>query len=266
MNNKKDLIDKSQLSALIITNNEEDNIYRTLSSIWWIPEVLVVDSGSTDRTVSIASSFDNTRVIYREFDSFAKQCNFGLQQLSSDWIISLDADYVLSSQLFREVFDILSSSSKEKELFQAYRIGFRYCINGKPIRSGLLPPRTCLYRRESGEYIDVGHGHRIIINGRVGDLSHKIFHDDRKPFLRWLENQQRYQKIEATMLQSKNSSDLPIQDLIRKHTFIAPFSAFFMCIVLRGGFFDGKEGIIYAFHRLIAEGLLYIYMHSEGNE
>ena len=68
------------------------------------------------------------------------------------------------------------------------------------------------------------------------------------------------------MLQSKNSSDLPIQDLIRKHTFIAPFSAFFMCIVLRGGFFDGKEGIIYAFHRLIAEGLLYIYMHSEGNE
>jgi hypothetical protein len=189
-----------------------------------------------------------------------------LDKLSSDWVLSLDADYVLSTQLADELCAFLSDDNTIGTPFDAYRIGFNYCINGKPIRSGLLPPRTCLYKRRDAQYIDVGHGHRVIINGRVGQLKNKIFHDDRKPFSKWLENQQRYQKIEAAMLKVNSPARLPIQDLIRKYTFMAPFSAFFMCLIIRGGIFDGKEGVIYAFHRLIAESLLYLYMHMCADE
>jgi GT2 family glycosyltransferase len=125
-----------------------------------------------------------------------------------------------------------------------------------------LPPRTCLYKRDVAVYIDVGHGHKVIIRGKTGRLHHKIHHDDRKTFGKWLESQKRYQRIEAAMLKQKDSRDLPIQDKLRKHTFLAPFFAFFLCLFLRRGFLDGKEGIVYAFQRLIAESLLYVYMHG----
>lgn len=259
-------IQKGFLAALVITYNEEMNIFRTLSAIQWIPEVLIVDSGSTDRTLEIIGQFSNTRIIYRKFDSFANQCNFGLDQLSADWVLSLDADYVLSPQLSFEVSKLVSNGVKHISSFQAYRIGFYYCINGKSIRSGLLPPRTCLYQRKCASYVDVGHGHKVMINGNVGQLKSKIYHDDRKPFTTWLETQQRYQRIEAAMLTAKRSKGLPIQDLIRKHTFMAPFSAFFMCLILRRGLLDGKAGIIYAFYRLVAESLLYLYMHVDKEE
>jgi glycosyltransferase involved in cell wall biosynthesis len=256
----------TRLSALIITHNEEANIARTLSAIQWISDILVIDSGSSDRTIQIVSQFPNTRLIYREFDSFARQCNFGLEQLSSEWVLSLDADYVLSYQLSNEISELFAANNDIDICFQAYRIAFYYCIGGKALRSGLLPPRTCLYERLKAHYIDIGHGHKIVVNGRVGWLKHKIFHDDRKSFGKWLKNQQRYQRIEAKMLATKPSNSLPVQDLIRKHTFLAPFLAFFMCIILRRGFLDGKEGIVYAFHRLIAESLLYVYMHGEKEE
>ncbi|MFN9622672.1 MAG: glycosyltransferase family 2 protein [Cyanobacteriota bacterium] len=250
-----------RLAALLITYNEENNIERTLLSIAWMPHVLIIDSGSDDRTLSIVSQFHNTTVLYRKFDSFANQCNFGLEHLSSDWVLSLDADYVLTPQLTKEIIDRLSDNC-EHDNYMAYRIGFRYCINGKPIYSGLLPPRTCLYQRKSAHYIDIGHGHKVIVNGRTGQLYNKIYHDDRKTFAKWLETQQKYQKTEANMLRTSHSGSLPIQDLLRKHTFLAPFFAFFMCLVMRRGLLDGREGIIYAFHRLIAESLLYMYMHG----
>ncbi|MFN9914209.1 MAG: hypothetical protein ACK53L_16590, partial [Pirellulaceae bacterium] len=77
--------------------------------------------------------------------------------------------------------------------------------------------------------------------------------------------QKKYQSIEAKMLRQAVSSDLPIQDKIRKHTYLAPFIVFFMCVFIRGGIFDGKEGIIYAFQRLIAESLLYLELHGKND-
>jgi glycosyltransferase involved in cell wall biosynthesis len=255
------LVSKNLISALIITYNEEANIARTLQALEWMPFILIVDSGSTDQTIKIANEFKNTKVIYREFDTFSKQCNFGLSILTSDWILSLDADYVLSGAVSDEIINVVLSQPNDFP-YRSFRIKFWYCINGKPIRSGILPPRTCLYQREGAEYIDIGHGHRVIIAGRVGDLKNRIFHDDRKPLKIWLESQQKYQLSEATMLKSSKSNQLPIQDLIRKHTFLAPFLAFIVCILFKKGFLDGKAGLLYAYQRLIAESILYNYLHS----
>jgi glycosyltransferase involved in cell wall biosynthesis len=255
---------ENQLSVLLITYNEEINIYRTLSSLTWISDVLIIDSGSTDKTIDIISQFPNTRIIHRKFDTFANQCNFGLSCLESEWVLSIDADYVIPSTLSNEIYQTLRLYIHD-DYYAAFQIKFKYCINGKPIRSGLLPSRTCLYRREHASYVDQGHGHRVVVNGRVGMLKNKIYHDDRKSILTWLVNQTRYQSSEAKMLSQSTLQDLPTQDLIRKYSFLAPFSAFFMCIFLRGGILDGKEGVIYAFQRVIAESLLYIYMHNKSD-
>lgn len=253
------------LSALVITYNEESNIDRTLNSIRWISEVLVLDSGSSDRTIEIALSFPNVRLVQRKFDTFANQCNFGLRCLTTEWVLSLDADYVLSEEVSKEIQKLLGSDERISIQHRAYAAGFHFCVRGKPIRSGLLPPRTCLYTRKLASYLDEGHGHRVYVDGSTGQLRHKIYHDDRKSLGTWLKTQRKYQAIEALMLKEQPSKGLPIQDLIRKHTFLAPFAAFFMCLFLRGGIFDGKEGVIYAFQRLVAESLLYLSMNLEGN-
>jgi glycosyltransferase involved in cell wall biosynthesis len=253
-----------KISALLITYNEELNITRTLQSLQWIPKVLVVDSGSNDRTIQIIKSYDNTQIIYRKFDTFAEQCNFGLHQLTSDWILSLDADYVLTTALSHEIY-LLMSNDAQLSSCAAYNISFSYCIYGKPIRSGLLPARTCLYKRILAEYVDIGHGHKVIISGTIGRLKNKIYHDDRKPLKIWFQNQQRYQQTEALLLRKTKTTDLPIQDIVRKHTFFAPLLIFFMCILFRKGFLDGKEGLIYAFQRLTTECLLYLYLQDDNS-
>lgn len=248
------------LSALIITYNEEANIYRALNSIRWIPHVLVLDSGSTDRTIEIVSQFSNTSLLHRPFDTFAGQCNYGLSHLTSEWVLSLDADYVLPQELGLEILNLLTHIQEDNhtESIMGYSIGFKYCINGKPIRSGLLPPRICLYKRLCAQYIDEGHGHRILIDGDKGTLHYKMLHDDRKPLDVWLMNQKKYQATEAKCLSMVRSSDLPVQDLLRKHTFLAPFVAFLYSYFIKGGFLDGREGMIYALQRFVAETLLYL--------
>lgn len=254
----------SRITALLITYNEEVNILRTLEAIQWIPKVLIIDSGSTDQTIQIIRSFNNTKILHRNFDSFANQCNFGLSHITSDWVLSLDADYVVSTKLSDEIHDLMTCDPK-KTYYSGYRVSFAYCINGRPIRSGILPPRICLYTRQGAEYVNVGHGHKVSVAGRVGSLKNRIYHDDRKPLKVWIQNQQRYQQSEALLLRRTKTKDLPIQDIIRKHTFLAPFLIFLICIFLRRGFLDGKEGFVYAVQRLFTESLLYLYLTEDSS-
>lgn len=261
MNTRQDYLDITEktLSALVITFNEEANISRTLRSISWVPYVLVLDSGSTDNTLKIVSSFGNVHIAYRQFDSFANQCNYGLSCLTSKWILSLDADFVLTEGITHEIIDLLTCHTDSIQArLDGYSIRFGYCVNGKKIRSGLYPERTCLYRRSAAKYLDEGHGHRVSVEGRVGRLRNIILHDDRKPLDIWLMNQRKYQAIEARELIKQKFSKLTFQDWIRKYTCLAPVMALILSYIIKGGFLDGSEGIVYAYQRFIAEALLYL--------
>ena len=95
-----------QITPLILTYNEAPNIERTLSRLKWAREIVVIDSFSTDETCDLARKLPQTRILQREFDSFAQQCNFGLQQIRTEWVLSLDADYLLSEGFVAEVKDL----------------------------------------------------------------------------------------------------------------------------------------------------------------
>src|ERR1051326_1826372 len=131
--------DLAKTTVMILTYNEAPNIGRTLEKLSWARRILVVDSFSTDETVAVATSFPNVDVIKRRFDSFAGQCNFGLTQIRSEWVLSLDADYVLSDELCNEIADLSTNDE-----VQGFRAKFRYCVWGKPLRATLYPPRTVL--------------------------------------------------------------------------------------------------------------------------
>ncbi|MDM7953664.1 MAG: glycosyltransferase family 2 protein [Cyanobium sp. CZS 25K] len=246
------------LTALILTHNEEANIARTLDHLGWLDSILVIDSGSSDATLSILAEHSAVRVLHRPFDSFADQCNFGLEQISTPWVLSLDADYLIPTPLASEIQAVIRDPSSAR--VAGYAIPFRYCIGGRPLRSGMLPPRISLYRHGLGRYRNDGHGHRIVLSGPIRRLRQPIFHDDRKPLQRWLASQGNYLAIEAAKLRATPSRQLSLADRLRKHTPLAPFAALLFCLLWKGGVLEGWRGWAYAQQRMYAELLLHLML------
>src|SRR5690606_36124520 len=100
---------------------------------------------------------------------------------------------------------------------------FVYKIGGRTLRGSLYPPRTVLYRTACAQYRDEGHGHRVALTGPTRKLSAPIYHDDRKPLVRWLASQQGYARKEADFLLSTRRADLRLQDHLRLMLWPAPF-------------------------------------------
>src|SRR5438045_9744521 len=87
------------LTALVLTYNEQENLRRNLEALISVPKVIVVDSFSNDQTLEIARSFPNVQVVQRVFDTYANQRNAGLDRIDTEWVLTLEADYVLTSEL-----------------------------------------------------------------------------------------------------------------------------------------------------------------------
>lgn len=240
------------VTALVLTFNEKENIGRTVSALNWIERVLVIDSSSTDNTAELAlAAHTNVEVLTRPFDSFAGQCNFGLAHVETPWVLSIDADYVLTPELIEELKALEPPAD-----VAGYSAEFRYCVFGHPLRSTLYPARTVLYRRNRARYENQGHSHKVKVDGTVQMLYGKIEHDDRKPLSRWLQSQERYLKVEARYLLSVPKQDLNRQDRLRKRIYFAPIVIFFYLLFGRGLILDGWPGWYYVFQRTIAEMLL----------
>jgi glycosyltransferase involved in cell wall biosynthesis len=244
--------DMISATALIPTFNEKENIRRTFSALGWAEHVVVIDSFSTDNTVELArTAHPSVEIVVRQFDSFAEQCNFGLNHVKTPWVLSIDADYVLTSELIDELMAL-----EPPDQVAGYAAEFRYCVFGRPLRSTLYPARTVLYRRDRAHYDNEGHGHRVRVSGLVRRFAGKIDHDDRKPLIRWMASQDRYSIIEARHLLASGSEKLSRVDRLRKCVFIAPAAVFFYLLFVRGLILDGWRGWYYVCQRTIAEMLL----------
>lgn len=252
------------VTALVLTWNEEPNIDRTLSRLAWVARIVIVDSHSTDRTTQIAQQYPNAEVFYREFDAHTSQWNFGLHQteIDTDWVLSLDADYYLPDEVCREIAEIINGENSA----DGYRLHFRYAINGKPIQSGIYPPVIALFRREKGVYRQDGHTQKLRLDGSVGDLRHTALHDDRKPMKRWLTSQYNYASLEAEKLLGAPKDSLSRQDKLRLKRKWTPFLVWMYCIFGRSGWRDGAAGSQYALQRMIAEALLQYCLIEKKSE
>ncbi len=246
------------LTVLILTYNEKENIGRTLDALRWAPRILVLDSYSTDETVAICQTFSTVAIAQRAFTSFAEQCNWGLSQIQTKWVLSLDADYIITDGLSAEIRSL--SPAKEPS---GYSARFKYCIHGVAVRNTVLPPRTILYRRSAATYHDEGHGHRVKVEGEVTQLTGYILHDDRKPFSRWLRSQDQYMTVEAPHLLGTPNEELNLQDRLRKKIFFAPPVMFLYLLFVRGLILDGWPGWYYVAQRTIAELILSLRLLTE---
>jgi len=242
-----------QITPLILTYNEAPNIARSLANVGWARDVVVVDSFSDDETVAIAKSLPQVRVFQRAFDNHRNQWEFGLKEtgITTPWVLALDADYVLSSELIAELGELRAEAATV-----GYRAKFVYCINGKRLRSGIYPPVTLLYRRDAASYVQDGHTQRVSLTGTIKDLSALVMHDDRKSLRRWLRSQARYTELEAQKLLAADASELGLTDRMRRWCVVVPPVMLAYCLIARGGVLDGWQGFYYAFQRSVAELML----------
>lgn len=242
-----------KVSVLILTFNEAPNIGRTLDALAAFPEVVVLDSGSTDDTLATAGRYPNVRVCHRPFDNHSAQWNHGLTEcgLQREWVLALDADYVLPDILVEEIAALDPPAD-----VAGYRTAFTYWILGKPLTRSLYPPVTTLYRRTGAHYEQDGHTQRVKLVGSVLSLEGRVAHDDRKPLAHWLAAQDRYARLECDLLLSKPWAALTWRDRLRRMKFITPWLVPLYCLTVGRGLLDGRAGLYYALQRGVAEAIL----------
>lgn len=239
------------ITPLILTLNEEPNLRRCLEPLSWARTVMILDSGSMDGTPAIASEFANVEFLCRPFDDHTSQWNHGLDQVQTEWVLALDADYVLSPDFVKELEALPVDPACD-----AFFASFRYLVFGRPLRACLYPPRAVLFRKDRCRYRKDGHTQLLHVPGSSANLSARIDHDDRKPLTRWLSSQDKYAALEADKLLALSFGELDLQDRIRRAILPGPCLVFFYTLLVRGALLDGWHGWFYAFQRMVAEIML----------
>ncbi|HYL84167.1 MAG TPA: glycosyltransferase family 2 protein [Candidatus Angelobacter sp.] len=221
------------LSACIITFNEEQNLPRALASLAEVAdEIVIVDSGSADRTEQIAREYGAV-FLSRPWTNYAEQKNFAAESARNDWILSLDADEELSSPLKTSVLEW----KKRPADLSVYEMARRAWYLGKWIRySGWYPDfQRRLYRRDLAKFSGIIH-ESLQFEGRPGRLRGDLLHYTVRSFDEHEEKVERYTALAAQRLyvEGKRSWRPAIW-------FAAPWS-WFQNYFLRGGFLDGYQG------------------------
>ncbi|HEY4326479.1 MAG TPA: glycosyltransferase family 2 protein [Mucilaginibacter sp.] len=255
-----ELTQSTCLTALILTKNEEPNLKRVLDKLLWLEKVVILDSFSSDSTLEIAKSYTNTVIYQRAFDTHATQWNYGLSLLNSTWVLSLDADYVLTDEFVAETKKMIKSRENV-----AYVSRFKFLVFGHRLLGDNTMPRPVLFKLSDCIYYDDGHTQRLTINGKTGEFNSYILHDDRKSLSRWLSNQDGYAIKESKKLINTPMSEVSLTSKIRKTKVLAPVIVFFQCLFFKGLIFNGWTGWHYTLQRTMVEMLLALRLIEEEN-
>jgi glycosyltransferase involved in cell wall biosynthesis len=245
------------VTPVLLTHNEEQNIARTLSHLTWAKDIVVVDSGSTDGTLTVLASHPQVRLFKRSFDSHGNQWRYAVEetQIATDWILRLDADYQLSDALIAEIASLDPSAT-----VSAYRISFDYAIFSQKLRSSLYPANIVLLHMGSFSVRDKGHTEVWDVNGPVVTLKSAIIHDDWKPTGQWLISQARYMQRELDYLHIEKAG---LARWLRLRPPLMPIAVFLYCLFGKGLLFNGRAGIFYALQRMVAEATLSLMVLEE---
>ncbi|RMG18643.1 MAG: glycosyltransferase family 2 protein [Planctomycetota bacterium] len=241
---------RDRVTPLVLTWNEEPNIGRALDSLRWAKRVVVLDSGSTDRTEDIARAFPNVSWHVHPFDGFRLQTLRGVREAATagEFVLALDADMQVPPTFLDELEENFLTGD-----FVGGRVGFAYRYGSRSLWGSVYPAQVRLFRPERLRVTQRGHGHKFAVDGPVYRFAARLVHDDRKPFRRWLDTQARYSLDEVRALRRGDPARL--RDLLRRGGFM-PLLAFASGYLTAGGPLAGRAALRYAYERAVFEALL----------
>lgn len=226
------------ISAAIITFNEERNIARVIESLRCCDEILVLDSGSNDRTVEVARKL-GARVVEASWHGYAAQKNIAASLVQHDWVLSLDADESLSEALEAEIWQI----KKNGPQFDGYTMPRLAQYLGRWIlHSGWYPDRKVrLFDRRKAKWVGDFVHEAVRVEGRVGHLKSNLLHFTCDSLSEHVRSMDRYTTLAAQEIASRGEN-VGLENLL-----LNPAWTFFKTYVLKLGFMDGTEGLAIAY-------------------
>lgn len=246
------------ISVTILTKNSQDTLEKTLESTRHFPEVLLLDTGSTDSTLLIAQKFPNVKIATAPFQGFGHTHNVATSLATYDWILSLDSDEVLSEELSRE---ILSEIQLDPEC--VYAIGRKNFLHGKEIRgcSGWYPDFvTRLYNRTKTSFDHAEVHEKIIIGSlRKEVLVHTMNHTPYRSIADFLQKMQSYSDLFAK--QNKGRKKASMWSAI-----LHSWSAFLKSYFLKKGFLLGAEGFLISTYNAHVAFYKYLKLQEANKE
>jgi glycosyltransferase involved in cell wall biosynthesis len=242
-----------RVSVIIIALNQEDNIVPCLETVRWADDIVIVDSGSEDRTLERARDFTD-RIFTISWPGFGAAKNYALDQARGDWIFSLDTDERVTEALREEILAAVRTDGK----FAGYKVPRKNYFGGRWVkRLGWYPDYTLrLFQKGNGRFRERAVHEEVLVNGPVGFLQHPLDHYSYDSVSDYLARQDRYARLAA-------------QEMLREgrrpragELFWRPCSHFFKLYVLRLGFLEGRLGYTLALLSSLYNFLKYYYLRE----
>ena len=225
-----------RLSVLVLSKNESTNIEACLNSVEWADEIVVVDTGSTDDTVSKAKAFTQ-KVFVTEWKGFAGTKNWGLQKVTGDWVLWLDADERVTPELAEEIQLVLKNAA-----YDGYQIPRKANFLGHWIRhSGWYPGYVLrLIKKDLAQFVDTRVHEGLEEPARVGKLKNPLLHFTDPTLEHYFTKFNRYTTLAALDLKDRGRR-FHLYDLLFRPAFL-----FIKMYIFKAGFLDGFAGFLLA--------------------
>lgn len=228
---------RHSVAVAIITLNEAQNIRRTLESVRWASEIVVLDSGSTDGTPEIARSL-GAKVFHQPWLGFARQKNAALERCTADWLLSLDADEEVMPELAQSILQAVATAPSDVAGFWVAR---RNYFLGRWIRrGGFYPDRKLrLFRRGAGQFQDRPVHETATVEGQTRALTGDLLHHAYPTLSGYLDHLNRYSSLGAEAVVGRGRIGFNLANIIFRPAFTFVYNYF-----IRLGFLDGREGLL----------------------
>jgi glycosyltransferase involved in cell wall biosynthesis len=223
------------LSAIVIAKNEEAAIGACLDALAWCQEIVLVDSGSEDRTREIAAK-RGARVIEHEWEGYGRQKNFAVSQAANDWVLCIDADEIVGPELRASIQATLT-----RPALRAYEMARCNRFMGSWLRHGEGYPdwKLRLFDRRAARWSDDPVHEKVVTSEQVGRLKGDLLHDSAETLHSYLEKQNRYTTLQAQVLY-RSGKRASAAKLV-----LSPLFRFLKFYLLRRGFMDGVPGLVH---------------------
>ncbi|GAB3897293.1 glycosyltransferase family 2 protein [Larkinella knui] len=227
----------------MITFNSARILPDVLRALTWCDEIVVVDSGSSDQTLSIARQF-GCRVLHRDFDGFGLQKGFAVSQARNSWVLVVDADEIVTDELRAEIQLRLSEVEAGKINFRGFEVPISLVFLGQLMRYGgeYKMPHLRLFDKRFGNYNTARVHEDVVLNGSVGKLTHHMLHDSYGSLHEYFEKFNRYTTAGARDLQSQEQGH---RGSVGQIVFRLPIT-FLKEYVIKRNFLNGYPGFIWS--------------------
>lgn len=244
------------ISAVVIVYNEEKNIRDCLESLKWVDEIVIIDSGSTDKTLEIAREYTD-KIFFKVWEGFSQQRKFSLEKVSHDWVVCIDADERISKELQDEILLLNKNGFKSA----GYFIPRRNFFLGKHITSCFWYPdyQLRLFNKHSTNVSDRKVHEGFLVEGEKTNLKNDIIHLTHQTLFETIGKINSYSSLESEERMGRKK--IKAKDII-----LHPLAAFFNHFISRKGYRDGIHGMLVSIIHAMTNMMTYMKIWELQNK